>query len=153
MRGTAEGSTASQMDQGGASTDRCDGLRALPPADGATAMQKINVAAVRPGLMLALFGTAAVCVAVGVGAATGGSGRRQVALLVGSALYLVGAIGVTAGYNVPRNNTLAAADPADPRTATLWGDYLRQWTAGNHVRAAASIAAAASFLWALSQDS
>ena len=53
---------------------------------------------------------------------------------------------------MPRNNALAAADPADPRTAALWGDYLRQWTAGNHVRAAASIAAAASFVWALSQD-
>ena len=48
------------------------GLRALPPAEGAAAMQKINVAAVRPGLMIALFGTAAVCVAVGVGAATAG---------------------------------------------------------------------------------
>ena len=128
------------------------GLRTLPPAEGTAAMQKINVAAVRPGLMIALFGTAAVCVAVGVGALTGLSGRHQAALLAGSALYLVGAVGLTAGYHVPLNNALAQADASEPGTAVLWADYLRRWTAGNHVRAAASIVSAAGFVWALTQD-
>ena len=90
------------------------GLRALPPAEGTAAMQKINVAAVRPGLMIALFGTAAVCVAVGVGAVTGGLRPPPVALLAGSALYLVGTVGLTAGYHVPLNNALAQADASDP---------------------------------------
>ena len=102
--------------------------------------------------MLALFGTAAVCVAVGIGAATAGTGRRSAALLAGSALYLVGTVGLTAGYHVPLNNALLRADASDPATVALWADYLRRWTAGNHVRAAAAIAAAAGFVWALSQD-
>src|SRR5699024_6794249 len=37
-------------------------LSALPPADAATAMQSINRTAVRPPLMIALFGTAAAVV-------------------------------------------------------------------------------------------
>jgi len=43
----------------GFSTFIMRGLRQLPPASGAAAMQQINIAAVRPGLMAALFGTAA----------------------------------------------------------------------------------------------
>lgn len=127
-------------------------LRSLPPAEAAAAMQRINVAAVRPGLMVAMFGTAAVCVAVGVGVLTTGVSRRSVALVAGSALYLVGTIGVTMAYHVPLNNALAATDPTDPGTVTLWRDYLRRWTAGNHVRAAAGLLAAAALVWGLARD-
>ena len=69
--------------------------------------------------------------------------------IAGSVLYLVGAVGVTAAYNVPLNNALAGLDPAAPGTDAAWRDYLSRWTAGNHVRALACLAAAALYTWAL----
>lgn len=111
-------------------------LRALPPAQGVAAMQSINVKAVTPVFMTALFGTAAACVAA---ALITPDGLR----MAGAALYLVGTIGLTIAYHVPRNNALAALAPDDPGAAAEWSRYLREWTAGNHVRAAAALAAAA----------
>jgi uncharacterized membrane protein len=45
-------------------------------------------------------------------------------------------------FNVPKNNALASVAPAEG--ASLWTDYLSKWTAWNHARAAAALAAAAS---------
>jgi len=64
-------------------------------------------------------------------------------LLVGSLLYLVGAFGVTMAFNVPRNDALATVDPASAAGADLWAGYVRHWTGWNHIRTAASLAAAA----------
>jgi len=50
---------------------------------------------------------------------------------------------------VPLNNALAGLDPAAPATDAAWRDYLSRWTAGNHVRALACLAAAALYTWAL----
>ena len=52
-------------------------------------------------------------------------------------------------FNVPRNDALAAvgADTADG--ANLWPRYVAGWTAWNHVRTAAALAAAASLTIAL----
>ena len=112
-------------------------------------MQQINLTAVKPGLMAALFGTAAACAAVAVWSGVRGSSPRSVAVIAGSVLYLVGAVGVTAAYNVPLNNALAGLDPTAPGTDAAWRDYLSRWTAGNHVRALACLAAAALYTWAL----
>jgi uncharacterized membrane protein len=65
-------------------------------------------------------------------------------LLVGSLLYLVGTILVTIVFNVPRNDALAAVDPASANGARLWADYVTSWTAWNHVRTVAALAASAS---------
>jgi uncharacterized membrane protein len=108
-------------------------LRALQPAQGIAAMQSINVKAVTPVFMTALFGTALACIAVAVV-------ERDASTIGGAALYLGGTIGLTIAYNVPRNDALAAAGPGDHE---LWSRYLREWTAANHVRAAAALAAAA----------
>jgi uncharacterized membrane protein len=51
------------------------------------------------------------------------------------------------GANVPRNNTLAALDPADD--ASAWGRYLSEWTAFNHVRTIAALIASGLFAGAL----
>ena len=91
------------------------GLDRLPPSDAARAMREINVTAVRPPLMLALFGTGLLAVAVVVIALFGALGAGTWWAVAASVVYLVGAIGVTAAANVPRNNRLAAA-PA-PRMA------------------------------------
>ena len=67
-------------------------LRRLPPAQGIAAMQSINVTAITPAFMTALFGTAVACVAVAVSALFNLDEPYAVHLLVGSALYLVGTI-------------------------------------------------------------
>lgn len=102
------------------------GLARAP--DGAGAMRAVNVAAVRPPLMVLLFGTAAACVAVLVL----GSGVPD---RVGAALYLVGTLGVTVAANVPLNDALER----DPAT---WPRYLRLWTRWNTLRTVAATGAA-----------
>ena len=96
--------------------------------DGASAMRAVNVTAVRPPLMVLLFGTAAACVAVLVV----GPG---VLPRVGAGLYLAGTVGVTIAANVPLNDRLER----DPST---WPAYLRTWTRWNSLRTAAATAAA-----------
>ena len=71
-------------------------------------------------------------------------------LFAGGALYVAGGFLVTVVFNVPRNNALARASPADPQSARLWSDYLVTWTAWNHVRTAASLAALALLIIGLS---
>ena len=121
---------------------RHEPLRRLPPAQGLTAMQEINVTAVTPPFMTVFFGTAALCVAVGVGAVVDWNGWASALVLIAAAVYLVGVIGVTAAFNVPRNNALATVDPAASDAAERWRRYDASWTAGNHVRTVACLAAA-----------
>jgi uncharacterized membrane protein len=128
------------------------GLARLEPAPGIAAMQAINVAAVTPAFMLALFGTAAACVALIVAALFTLDEAFAAYLIAGGALYLAGAIGLTIAYHVPRNEALATVEPATSAAAGRWDRYLREWTAWNHVRAAAALAAAALLTVALVVD-
>ena len=125
-------------------------LGALPPAAGIAAMQSINVFAVTPMFMTALFGTAIACVAAGVYAVTAGLPGTP-AVLAGAAIYIVGTIVVTIGFNVPLNNALMAADPRAGDAVLFWARYQRQWLAWNHVRTLSGIGAAAWFTYALSK--
>ena len=70
-------------------------------------------------------------------------------LLAGALLYLAGSFLVTIVFNVPRNDALAAVDPSSAAGTTLWASYLTAWTAWNHVRTAAALAAAAALSIAL----
>jgi uncharacterized membrane protein len=65
--------------------------------------------------------------------------------LAGGALYLIGTIFVTIVFNVPRNDALAALVPASSDAGTFWADYLSSWTAWNHLRTIAALAAAVSY--------
>jgi uncharacterized membrane protein len=123
-------------------------LARLPTAHGIAAMQTINVTVFHPLFMGALFGTAVLgLVRAGVALASGEPGTT--CLVTGALVYLVGVVGVTGAFNVPRNAALARADPASGDAARLWADYLVTWTAWNHVRTVAALAAAAAFTWAL----
>ena len=88
-------------------------LRNLEPRQGLTAMQAINRAAPNPLFMTVLFGTAALSGGLAV------VGLRKLdepgapALVAGGVLYLA-AVGITAGYHVPRNDALALLDPGAP---------------------------------------
>ena len=90
----------------GFSTFIMRGLRRLQPSAGVAAMQQINIAAVRPGLMAAMFGTAAACAALAVWTGVHGPSRHSAAVFGGGVLYLAGSVGVTAAYHVPLNNAL-----------------------------------------------
>ena len=124
-------------------------LARLPSAEGIAAMQSINVAIINPVFLAAFFGTAVACVLVMIASFLRWHDFGAVYLLSGAALYLVGTFLVTLVFNVPKNNALASVAPANPESASLWTDYLSKWTAWNHVRAAAALAAATSLTIAL----
>lgn len=127
------------------------GLARLPDPAGVAAMQAINRTAVTPPLMVAMFGTGALCLALVVwaGASPTEPGARLV--LAGGVLYLAGTIAVTVAANVPRNDRLAALAPDATATAAYWQAYLTSWTAWNHVRCVTTAAATALLLAALSR--
>ena len=124
-------------------------LDRLPPAQGIAAMQSINVTVINPPFMTAFFGTAAACVILTISSLLSWHRAGGVFLLVGSLLYLFGTILVTIVFNVPRNDALAAVDPASAEGARLWAGYVSGWTAWNHVRTTAALAAAAALAIAL----
>jgi uncharacterized membrane protein len=124
-------------------------LARLPAEQGVAAMQAINVAAVTPTFMAALFGTAVVCGVLVVSALFAWNEHFAPYLLIGTALYLVGTILLTIGYHVPRNDALARVEPYGVHAEMYWTRYLSGWTAWNHVRAASSLAAAATLTIAL----
>lgn len=117
-------------------------LARLPPAQGIAAMQSINVTVINPLFMTAFLGTAVGCVAVTVSSLLTWHKPGSAYLLVGSLVYLAGTLFVTIVFNVPRNDAPASVDPASAAGASLWAGYLPSWTAWNHLRAAAALAAA-----------
>ncbi|MGH7491088.1 MAG: DUF1772 domain-containing protein [bacterium] len=125
-------------------------LARLVPAEGIAAMQSINVVVINPLFLGVFLGTGAACAVVMIVSLAQWDKPDAVYLLAGSALYLIGTFLVTIVFNVPLNNSLAAVAPSDPKGASLWIRYLASWTAWNHVRTAAALAAAASFTVALS---
>lgn len=116
-------------------------LRRLPAAQGMAAMQSINVTAVRPAFMAALFGTALACIAVVVVGVSSWGESFAPYLVAAGAIYLAGTVGLTVTYHVPRNDALAELDPATAGGASYWDRYLAEWTRWNHIRAAAALAA------------
>jgi uncharacterized membrane protein len=121
-------------------------LKRLPAPQGVAAMQAINVTALMPPLMIALFGTAVVCLAIAIeGLLAWGTPAASLRLLA-ALLYLVGVVGVTMLRNVPRNNALDALDPQSTQASSYWPTFLREWTAWNSVRTIAAALAAIALL-------
>jgi uncharacterized membrane protein len=118
-------------------------LGRLPSPQAIAAMHSINVVVVNPLFMAALFGTALACAVLVVASVIEWGEPYAVYLLVGGLAFLVGTILVTIAYHVPRNDALATVDPDSPDAARHWEQYLRGWTAGNHVRTVSAVAAAA----------
>jgi uncharacterized membrane protein len=118
-------------------------LGRLAPREGIAAMQSINVVVINPLFFLAFFGTGALCVATIAASLLSETGVSFAPALTGGILYIVGCIGVTMVGNVPLNERLAEVSPDDAEAESLWDLYLARWTLWNHVRTAASLAAAA----------
>lgn len=116
---------------------------------GVAAMNSINAAIQRSLFMPLFLGSSLSSLALaGIALAT----WRQpgtCAMLAGGLTYFTGMFVVTMLFNVPRNNALAASDPASAAGAELWGRYRSEWTGWNHVRTLASTAALLLFVVAL----
>jgi uncharacterized membrane protein len=124
-------------------------LARLPVREGIAAMQAINVTVITPPFMLALFGTGLACLVLAGYSLVAAGSPDTLYLLTGGLLYFLGNVVVTIVFNVPRNNALAAAEPASADGARVWADYLVTWTRWNHIRTATALAAAAVFMVAL----
>lgn len=125
-------------------------LDRLPAAKGMAAMQSINQVIQSPHLFLPFFGTAVAGIAaVAMGPGEMLEGVRLHALL-GTVLYAVGCVGVTASRNVPWNERLDEIDADDPASEQLWRDYVRVWTRWNHLRVVSCALAVIAFAIGLS---
>ena len=124
-------------------------LARIPEGEGIAAMQSINRSVINPWFILVFLGTAGICAFLASVAVVRWGTQREQYLLAGSALYIVGTVLVTLVFNVPKNNELAKIGSADPRGLVLWRRYLSTWTAWNHVRTAAALAAAVCLTLAL----
>lgn len=124
-------------------------LGALPPAQGIAAMQGINVAVINPWFLTPFFVIAVACVVLIIASLLRWHDSGTAYVLAGGLFYLIGTFLVTILFNVPRNNALAAVDSASTEGARLWARYLTAWTAWNHVRTVAALAATAAFTIAL----
>ncbi len=124
-------------------------LARLEPRQGIAAMQSINITVINPLFFVAFLGTAAACIFLAVSSLLRWHQPGAAYLLLGSLLYLVGTVLVTIVFNVPLNNALATVAPGSTTGASLWVNYLANWTIWNHVRTTAALAAAASLTIAL----
>ncbi|UIJ45471.1 DUF1772 domain-containing protein [Sphingomonas cannabina] len=116
-------------------------LGRMPPAQGATAMQHVNVVVLNPLFLSVFMGTAVVGAVLAGGGVLRLGTPGAVLAIVGGLAYAIGTFGVTMMLNVPLNNQLAAADPATQEAAALWATYLKDWTFWNTVRTWAAVVA------------
>jgi uncharacterized membrane protein len=93
--------------------------------------------------MAALFGTALAALGLVAWALATWGERSSAWVVAGGALYVAGSIVPTLARNVPLNDALATLDPRAADAPRRWAHYVRAWTAWNHVRGAAALAAAA----------
>lgn len=124
-------------------------LARLEPKEGIIAMQSINITAINPLFMIALFGTAVACLFLAITSVSKWHQPGAAYLLMGSLLYLIGTVIVTIAFNVPLNDALAVVKPDSAEGANLWSSYLTHWTLWNHVRTITALAAAALLTLAL----
>ncbi len=106
---------------------------------GITAMNAINAVILRSLFMPIFFATTLASAVLAVVGFLEIGQPRGIFLASGGVVYVVGMFVVTAVFNVPLNNALAASGEA------VWPRYLKTWTAWNHVRTVSCLAAAALF--------
>lgn len=124
-------------------------LGRLPAAQGMAAMRSINVVILNPLFLLVFMGTTLLCGWLVVAAVLNWSDPGAQWRLAGGLLYVIGVFGVTMVVNVPMNNRLDAADPDSADGQELWARYRTRWTAWNHLRTAAGVAATTALMLGL----
>ncbi|SDR43550.1 Uncharacterized membrane protein [Rhizobiales bacterium GAS191] len=116
---------------------------------GISAMNAINTTIVQSLFMPLFIGTTLTSLALAVMAVFRWGETGSLAMLAGGVIYVVGMFLVTAVFNVPLNDALAAVDPSSTEAASLWARYLNDWTLWNHVRTISSTAGCALFIAAI----
>lgn len=124
-------------------------LGRIGQAAGIPAMNAIDVDIVRSLFMPVFLGTTLSCAVLVLLGALRWQEPGALAMICGGIVYVIGMFAVTAVFNVPMNNQLAATDPASAAAAPVWARYLADWTFWNHVRTIASLAATALFIAAI----
>lgn len=125
------------------------GLNRTGPVEAFTAMRGMNTEANgNPAFLLFFIGSALLALAVGVVALTRIGQPGSWVLLAGAVFGVLGFV-VTTLFNVPLNNRLDRADPAD--AVTEWQAYFTTWTAWNHVRTVTGFVGAVLMLAGLAQ--
>lgn len=115
---------------------------------GPEAMQAINREVYRWIFMALFMGMVPVSLALGVGAFL--QSAAPAPFIAAALIYLVGVFGITAAFNVPMNNALAAVDATSAEGLAYWSStYVPDWTFWNSVRAAACLLAASAALYGL----
>jgi uncharacterized membrane protein len=126
-------------------------LGRFPDDQGIAVMQEINVVVINPWAMTLLFAPALTCIALAVLSVIEWEEQEVYYHLAGGAVYLVGAVLVTIAFNVPRNDALAAVEPASASSADVWRRFRSEWTFWNHVRTVAALVAAVLLTIALAE--
>ena len=124
-------------------------LAALSPPQGIAAMKSINIAVLNPMFLGFFLGTGLLCIILVIFSALSWHKPGAALALLGGVLYLAGTLLVTIMCNVPRNDALAGLDPVGAKSAQFWTDYVRIWTAWNHVRTISAVAASVLMIIAL----
>ncbi len=126
-------------------------LTRLPAQQGIHAMQLINVTIINRGFLFVFLGTALLCAFLLPASLLQWQNPAAPWLLIGSAFYLLGPLGITMAFNVPLNNALAATKWTSPEAAREWASYVAKWLCWNHVRTLMAIAAILFLTFAASQ--
>jgi uncharacterized membrane protein len=124
-------------------------LGRIDQAAGISAMNAINTVIVQSLFLPVFLASTLTAAALAVLAPFRWDEPGAALWLAGGVLYVVGMFVVTAVFNVPLNNALAAVQPATSEAGTLWARYLADWTWWNHVRTVTSTLAFALFIAAL----
>lgn len=115
------------------STSVMPGLGRLPAPEAIAAMQSMNKAILNPAFLLAFMGTTLTSLAT-VALTPFANPGSEALRIAGALLYVLGVFGLTTVVNVPMNNRVDALDPNVPASASVWTEYLSQWTRANNIR-------------------
>lgn len=123
----------------------------IPPGHGVSAMNAINSTILQSLFMPFFHGTTFLSLVLVTVSVFRRSEPGANAMLVGGVIYIAGMFLCTIFFNVPLNKALAAVDPASASAASVWENYLRNWTLWNHVRTIASTVAFALYMMAIAK--
>lgn len=124
-------------------------LDRLPAPQGIAAMQSINKTIVNPIFVTVFVGVGVATVGLAIYGLISLEGAVRWWLLAAAVAYGIGVFMLSGSYHIPRNDKLDTFDPNTAEAAKYWADYVKEWTAMNHLRAAASLATLGSLIMAL----
>jgi uncharacterized membrane protein len=110
-------------------------------------MNAVNSVILRSLFMPVFLGSSLAALALAVFAVFDLAAPGAPVIAAAGAIYVLGMFGCTMAFNVPLNNALMRAEASGAEK--VWARYLKEWTAWNHVRTLASLAACALYIVAI----